>query len=299
MDNNLNGTMNTNESNGNPAVNAHDGGQLNAAPVNTTDNNQLNAAPVNTESAPAQGSAFNGNPAGSVPNNNQLNAAPANGGYTPAPNNTANVNPTGSMPNNNQFNAAPANGGYTPVPNNAVNVNPTGAVPNNNQFNAAPANGGYTPSPGTPQNFNNNNSGWGQESSNSRGYAPSPNMNAGQQYNGQQYSQQPAGPALGGKGFGIAALVMGILSIVLVCCCCGPIPGVLAIVFGIIQIKRTPEAKGLAIAGIVTGAIGLVISAVIYISMMTGVNYENPAQKFYDEIYDSIYEEFDDSSIDF
>ncbi|MBQ8858589.1 MAG: DUF4190 domain-containing protein [Clostridia bacterium] len=62
-------------------------------------------------------------------------------------------------------------------------------------------------------------------------------------------------------GFGIAALVTGIIS--LLCCCMYPVAwliGVLGIVFAIISRKKMGEFSGMAIAGLVCAVIGTVIS---------------------------------------
>lgn len=60
------------------------------------------------------------------------------------------------------------------------------------------------------------------------------------------------------KGFSIAALVLGIVALVLSCVWYISIPcAILALVFGILGIKSSK--KGMSIAGIATGATGLVI----------------------------------------
>lgn len=66
-----------------------------------------------------------------------------------------------------------------------------------------------------------------------------------------------------GKILGIISLVTGILS--LLCCCsiyAGAIFSISAIVCGIISIKKSNNYKGLAIAGIVLGGIGVMFTAV-------------------------------------
>ena len=69
------------------------------------------------------------------------------------------------------------------------------------------------------------------------------------------------------KGFSIAALVLGIIAIVLCCIWYISVPcGILAIIFGIIGIKSSK--KGMSIAGLITGAIGLVISILIFIALV-------------------------------
>lgn len=66
------------------------------------------------------------------------------------------------------------------------------------------------------------------------------------------------------KGFCIASMVLGIVAIVCFCLWYIAIPcGILAIIFGILGVKSTN--KGMAIAGIITGAIGLLIFIFIII----------------------------------
>ena len=80
----------------------------------------------------------------------------------------------------------------------------------------------------------------------------------------QGYNQ--AGSSSGGMGFAIAALVLGIVSIV--ACCLwfvGLTVGVLAIVFGILglnQYKDYATAKNMSIAGLACGAAGTVLSLI-------------------------------------
>ena len=60
------------------------------------------------------------------------------------------------------------------------------------------------------------------------------------------------------KGFCIAAMVLGIVALVFFCVWYISIPcAILAIIFGILGIKTVN--KGMAIAGVVTGSIGLVL----------------------------------------
>lgn len=67
-----------------------------------------------------------------------------------------------------------------------------------------------------------------------------------------------------GQDFAVASLILGILSILLLITIIFPlILGILAIVFGVLSLKN--QKKGLALAGIVTGAIGLVLAIMIII----------------------------------
>ena len=66
------------------------------------------------------------------------------------------------------------------------------------------------------------------------------------------------------KGFCIASMVLGIVALVFFCLWYISIPcGILAIIFGILGVKSVN--KGMAIAGLVTGTIGLIISTLIII----------------------------------
>lgn len=88
------------------------------------------------------------------------------------------------------------------------------------------------------------------------------NQPVGNAYQQQQYAsyEQPSG-----KGFAIASLVLGIVS---VCTCCGGLlPSVLGLIFGIISKSKQSENNGMAIAGIILSSIGIVVS-LIFIAMM-------------------------------
>ena len=93
-----------------------------------------------------------------------------------------------------------------------------------------------------------------------------PNGNYG--YNGG-VPQQNAG-----SGFAITSLVCGILSIL--CCYCTlgvtVIPAIMAIIFGIVAQKKG-QSKGLSIAGIICGTIGLLIAIgmLVYFIFLAGV----------------------------
>lgn len=65
-------------------------------------------------------------------------------------------------------------------------------------------------------------------------------------------------------GLNVAALVLGIVSLVLWCFWFISIPcAILALIFGIIGIKK--EGKGMAIAGIITGVINLFVWVLVFV----------------------------------
>lgn len=119
----------------------------------------------------------------------------------------------------------------------------------------------------------------------------------GDQPPGQQpggYEQQPTGYGqpgqspppgygqLGGpqvpqkNGLGIAALVLGILSLVSWFLFIGGLFGLIAIILGVIALGRVKRGeannKGMAIAGIVTGAIGLLLTILVVVGVATLFN---------------------------
>lgn len=87
-----------------------------------------------------------------------------------------------------------------------------------------------------------------------------------------------------GKGKAIAALVLGIVAIVFSCCCTyiGIICGVLAVIFGILEIKKNGEGKGMAIAGTICGGIGAVVGLVT--TIFNFINISNGDNEFYNTL---------------
>ncbi|HPM52686.1 MAG TPA: DUF4190 domain-containing protein [Rhodoglobus sp.] len=86
----------------------------------------------------------------------------------------------------------------------------------------------------------------------------------------QRVARGPAGlppaPPTTGRGFGIASLATGIVSVVFAVVV-GFIAGALAIILGIVGLKRR-AGRSLSIAGIVTGAIGMSLSVVLVIALV-------------------------------
>ncbi|HZD64933.1 MAG TPA: DUF4190 domain-containing protein [Acidimicrobiales bacterium] len=74
------------------------------------------------------------------------------------------------------------------------------------------------------------------------------------------------------NGMGIAALVLGILSLVgIVTIAVGAIFGILALVFGVVGWSRARRGQatngGLALAGAITGGVGLKVSVALVVSL--------------------------------
>ena len=132
------------------------------------------------------------------------------------------------------------------------------------------------------------------------------NYNYGQANGSTEYNYgQPAGRYGSNKseseGFGIASLVLGIITVLLFCTCISWITGILAIIFGIIQLVKGNK-KGMAIVGLITGGIGFIASVILYILIFfTGLgsysNYDDIYNHIYDDIYDDIENSMDDGTI--
>lgn len=114
---------------------------------------------------------------------------------------------------------------------------------------------------------------------------------------GNGYGQEPEKKE--SMGFGIASLVLGIVSLLLFCTCINWITGILAIIFGILQIVKTKQ-KGFAIAGIITAGISMLFTIVLYISIFVGaaaydINYNDYYDYYYDyNGFDSYYDDYEE-----
>ena len=83
--------------------------------------------------------------------------------------------------------------------------------------------------------------------------------------------EQPANEAKEeSKGMSVAALVLGIVSLVLICIWYISIPSaILAIIFGIIGRKK--GARGMGTAGLVLGIITIVFIVIFYLLVLAGI----------------------------
>ncbi len=99
-------------------------------------------------------------------------------------------------------------------------------------------------------------------------------------------------------GFGIASLVLGILSLLLFCTCINWITGILAIIFGIIQIAQS-RSKGLAVGGIVTAGLSMLFTVILYIILMvmgmSADSYQDEYYNYYSDYYEDYFEDGFDS----
>ncbi len=94
----------------------------------------------------------------------------------------------------------------------------------------------------------------------------------GQNYTGGSYNAAPPPPEhKPTNGMAIGSLICGILS--LICCCCGwmsVILGIVAIILGVLSKKGEGKMSGMALGGVICGAVGAglaLISAILSIAM--------------------------------
>ena len=150
---------------------------------------------------------------------------------------------------------------------------------------------------GTDYNYGQSNGGtdygYGQ-SNDSAGY------NYGQSNNRADYNYgQPNGNNKSeSEGFGIASLILGIITVLLFCTCISWITGILAVIFGILQLVKGNK-KGMAVVGLITGGIGFAASIILYILIFfTGLGSYSSYNDIYDHIYDDIYDDIENSMDD-
>ncbi len=107
--------------------------------------------------------------------------------------------------------------------------------------------------------MNNNSFGQGQDQNNDYYTAPS--------YNDRPLYDLDRRPP--SRGFSIAALLLGIFG--LLCCCTGPfgaLLGILAIVFACISRKQIGSFDGMAMAGLILGAIATALGAYMIVEVV-------------------------------
>lgn len=124
----------------------------------------------------------------------------------------------------------------------------------------------------------------------------SPQGNNYQQYGNHPYYGQ-ASQKKDGAGFGIASLVLGVLSIFLFACCVNYITAILAIVFGILQLVKS-DSKGMAIAGIITASLSILIATLLWIGLANSEE-NGTLRDFIDRYSDHKYHFDDENGNDF
>ncbi|MDD6638911.1 MAG: DUF4190 domain-containing protein [Lachnospiraceae bacterium] len=105
--------------------------------------------------------------------------------------------------------------------------------------------------------------------------------------------QQPVKPPKGdGIGFGVASLVLGAVSILMFGCCVNYILVIIAIALGIVQLVKNKQ-KGLAIGGIVTACVSILLGTLLWIGVFANAGEWN-TDNLYKDFYEDFYEEYED-----
>lgn len=78
------------------------------------------------------------------------------------------------------------------------------------------------------------------------------------------------------NGFGVAALVLGILGLVLSCVIVGIAPAIIGLVFGITGLLQKGKPKGTSIAGTVCSAIGILVFIIVIATGSSLLGGDNP-----------------------
>ncbi len=102
------------------------------------------------------------------------------------------------------------------------------------------------------------------------------------EYGYNSYDSNSPAPQEGSKALSIVSLCLGIATIVL--CCCNPcnIPlGIAAIVTGIIAKVKNKPGQGMALAGIICGAVGVLIAIIVLIYNIASGNFAKSFQDGY------------------
>ena len=85
----------------------------------------------------------------------------------------------------------------------------------------------------------------------------------------------------GSKGLSVAALIFGILGIL--CCCVGFPVAIIGLILAILALAKRKAGKGLAVAGLITSLITLIISAIVGISMVPVMPYVGEMGEFFSD----------------
>lgn len=111
------------------------------------------------------------------------------------------------------------------------------------------------------------------------------------------YQQPVSGIQNAGQGFGIASMVCGIISLVLFCSCLNIPLAVIALVFGIIQLTKAGTSKGMAITGIITACLSILLLVGFMAMFVLSANVQSELGNTLD-LYEQ-YEDFEDFDFNF
>lgn len=93
------------------------------------------------------------------------------------------------------------------------------------------------------------------------------------QYNGY-YQQENA------RGFAVASLVLGIISLLCFCSFFNLLPAILALIFGGISLSKSRNGNGMAIAGMICGGVSIVLLVFTVVIMTANGSFINAMQNY-------------------
>ena len=145
-------------------------------------------------------------------------------------------------------------------------------------------------------NFNYNNNFNNQQNPNYNQPNPNynqPNLNySPPNYSADAYLRQTS-QSSGQKTFGIISLVCGLIGLPCACCCgiFGFIFPIVAIVCGILSIYKheDKDAKGMAIAGIICGGVGIIIVIILLIIGVASMIPSLSSLSDYEDMFENLY----------
>lgn len=134
----------------------------------------------------------------------------------------------------------------------------------------------------------NPNEGKPQEIPHYQTFQPNQGYQQGQQYQPYPQNQYYAGaqPQKPGKGLGIASMICGIAALVLFCMCINIPLAIVALILGIVCLaKKDGAGKGMAIAGIITAAISVLLFFILCGLVFKSIGTIRPSEitEFYED----------------
>lgn len=101
----------------------------------------------------------------------------------------------------------------------------------------------------------------------------------------QSMYQEPQKPV--SQAFGIASMVIGIVSLVFFCSCINIPLAIMACIFGIIQLTKPETSKVMPIVGIITSALSVILFVVLFLLLVLSAdftdNFEEEFNKYYSQ----------------
>jgi hypothetical protein len=119
---------------------------------------------------------------------------------------------------------------------------------------------------------------YGQQQASPYGQQASPYGQQGQQgYPAQGYGSYATGPAGPSSGLAIGALVAGVIALLMFWCAFIGVPvGIAAVVLGVVALNKvkagTGGGRGLALAGVITGGVAILVSVVLVVAAIATGN---------------------------